>query len=152
MKHLKNFENYSEEVIRDMLVRSQKKNDIEIKTSIDNVINNIIDPHDVKSIGTFKGFIISEGDFISEGDKGRMQEYIQEFKKLGLNISKAEKLLSSYQRYWEIENQMDYVGYPGKGDEEEYVKFVTEQNDLEDDVEAFETEIKKLAKEAKDLL
>lgn len=152
MKHIKKFENYSEEVIRNMLVRSQKKNDIEIKTSIDNVLNNIVDPHDVKSIGTFKGFIIGEGDFISEGDKKRMKDYIQEFKKLGLDISKAEKLLPSYQRYWEIERDMDYVGYPGKGDEEEYVKFVNEQGALESDVDEFEIEIKKLAKQAKELL
>lgn len=67
-------------------------------------------------------------------------------------LHEAEKLLPSYQRYWEIERNMDYVGYPGKGDEEEYIKFKNEQFKLEKNVDEFEDEIKRLAQKANEML
>lgn len=152
MKHLKNFEKYTEQDVRDMLARSQRKQDIEIKTSIDNVMNNLIDTHDVKLIGTFRGFIIDEGRFISEGDKRRMNQYIQEFKKMGFDTSKVEKLLPNYEKYRQLTIDLSDFGYPIKGKEEEYDRLNNELNSLEVDVEEFNTEIRKLAKKAKELL
>lgn len=151
MKHLKKFENYSEFEIKNMLVKSQKKQDIEIKTSIDNVMNNLMSNHDVKLIGTFKGFVIDEGNFISEGDKERMKDYIQEFKKLGINTSKAEKLLPNYIKFWKLNS--DLAGWsPTKSEEQLYMRAINTIESLENDVDDFEIEIKRLAKEAKKLL
>ena len=153
MKHLKNFENYTEKDVRDMLEKSQKKQDIEIKTSIDNVMSNLIDTNDVKLIGTIKGFIISEGEFISEGDKKRMKEYIQEFKKLGLDVSKVEKLLPKYEKYTEISYDLNsYFDALTEYDYKQITKLNDELDSLENDVEEFETEIRILAKKAKELL
>lgn len=134
-----------------MLVKSQKKQDIEIKTSKDNVMNNLMSKYDVKLIGTFKGFVISEGEFISEGDKERMKDYIQEFKKLGINTYKAEKLLPNYIKFWELNS--DIAGWnPTKSEEQSYMNTINTMNAIENDVDDFEIEIKRLAKKAKELL
>jgi hypothetical protein len=158
MKNIKNFENFTEQDVKNMLLKSQKKNDIEIKTSIDDVIKNITNSGNLSKMGTFEDFVEQEGRFISVADQKRMPEYVQKFKELGLNTKKVEELLPKFQRYVQIEyKEIDKYSMPVSTKEEahEYGKKLNQLYDESEKllpfVDEMEKEIKILAKKAKEL-
>jgi len=159
MKNIKTFENFTEQDVKNMLLKSQKKNDIEIKTSIDDVIKNITNTGNLSKLGTFEGFVEQEGRFISAADQGRMSEYVQKFKELGLDTKKAEELLPNFQRYVQIEyKEIDKYSMPVSTKEEahEYGRKLNQLYDESEKLQPFvkemENEVRKLAKEANQLL
>ena len=159
MKNIKTFENFTEQDVKNMLLKSQKKNDIEIKTSIDDVIKNITNTGNLSKLGTFEGFVEQEGRFISASDQGRMSEYVQKFKELGLDTKRAEELLPKFQRYIQIEyKELDKYSMPVSTKEEahEYGKklnqLYAESEKLRPVVDEMEKEIRILAKKANEIL
>ena len=148
MKHIKLYEQFKidEDGIKKMLNISQQKGDIEIKTSVDNVIDNIKHYH--PKIGTFKSFIISENDFFSEGDKGRINEYIEEFKKLGIDVSELEELKPYFDQMLGIERGLDVYGH----EDEEYSDLVQQEEEIQNEYEQFIKELFVLRKDAKKIL
>ena len=158
MKHLKKFENFTEQDVKDMLLKSQNKHDIEIKTSIDDVMKNIKNTNSLSKLGTFEGFVEDEGKFISAADQGRMSEYIKKFKELGLDTKKVEELLPKFQRYIQIEyKELDNLSMPVY-DREEAIEngrkkknLYSESEKLRPFVDEMEKEIRNLAKKANEL-
>ena len=159
MKRLKTFENFSEQDVKNMLLKAQKNNKIEIKTSIDDVLKNITNTGNLSKIGTFEGFVEQEGRFISAADQKRMSEYVQKFKELGLNTKKVEELLPKLQRYIQIEYKEldDYSMSVSSREEaiengERLKKIYDESEKLQPFVKEFENQIRILAKKANKLL
>lgn len=149
MKHLELYENYTEKNIKDMLLKSQRKSQIDIKAPIEDILKNI--KNDISLIGTFEGFIEDEGSFISEGDKKRMGEYIKKMKDLGINTTKIEKLLPKYERYVYLSYETsDMREFDYKNPK--YIKLLDEYDSLEPYAEKFENEIKILAKRTKRII
>jgi hypothetical protein len=153
MKYLKLFEDYSKEEIRNFLVKAQQNSQIDIKTNIDNLMNNL---SKIKrpELGTFEYFVNSEARFISEGDYKRMGEYIEGFKKLGIDVSKVEELYPKLLRYKTIElKELDNYehGYSQKEKEKNLDRLYDELDDLEPYKVQFDDEVKILTKKAKQL-
>jgi hypothetical protein len=93
MKHLQLFEDYSKEDISKMLLKAQKKSQLELKVGVDDILSNLKEP--IPMFG-FEAIVEEEARFLSESDYKKMGEYIQKFKELGLNTSKIEKLYLNY--------------------------------------------------------
>jgi len=158
MKHLKLYEDFSKEEIKKMLLKAQKNSQIDIKVNIDDLVNNLKDPKDRTD---FESFVEKEANFISAYDESKMGEYIQEFKKLGLDTSKIEKLYPDFLRYQEIhmkemdDLKMKNIGLDEDESEEEYEKemdlLYDEADKLEPSVKELEAEVRILAKKAKEL-
>jgi len=158
MKHLKLYEDFSKEEIKKMLLKAQRNSQIDIKINIDDLVNNLKDSKDRTD---FESFVEQGANFISAYDESKMGEYIQEFKKLGLDTSKIERLYPDYLRYQEIHmKEMDDLKIKNLGidedeSEEEYEKemdlLYDEADKLESSVKELENEVRILAKKAKEL-
>lgn len=145
MKHLQVFENYSKENITRMLLKAQKKDQIELKVEIDDVLNNL--KEQPKERFGFEDFVESEARFISEGDYKRMDEYIQKFKELGLDTLKIEKLYPKLQKYKHIQlKEMDYTNTNSERN-----RLDNKLDRLQPYVDQLVEEVRKLAKQAKEL-
>ena len=139
MKNIKLFEEYhfSKDQIENMILKAQKRSEIELKVDIDDLLDNLKSPEEDRF--GFNAFVREEGRFISFGDQERMGEYIEKFKQLGLDTSKVEKLYPSIKIYYkntlrdfnrELDKRMDL---------------------LQPLVKEFENEIRILAKKANEL-
>jgi len=154
MKYLKHFENYSRQQIEDMLNKAKRDSIIDKNIDINKIISKL---HDTPKFGTFESFVDSEGNFLSEGDKQRMGEYIQEFKKLRLDTKKIEKLYPKLKRYLdityrEIENiESDY--FDSKEEKNAALdKLYLEEDEMYKYVKELKKEAANLAKQAKIIL
>ena len=115
MKYLKTYENHSKGKIEKVLSDAIKNGEIDmVKINLNQLMNRFKDDNEpeidvLKSSSpiTFKYFVYSGAKFISEGDWGRMREYIEKFKKLGLNVDKVEELLPKVERYKYLQWQLD---------------------------------------------
>ena len=151
MKHIKLYEHFTEEQIRSVL----SKKDIKLNVSVDEIINRLNTKQENKF--GFDSFIDDGGRFISDGDRQRMTDYIIKFKKLGLDTQRVEELLPDYELYHELNSKLtkgtsvEYEDEDEKeSDEDEKIWDMLES--LENSIEHFEEEIRKLAKSAKELL
>ena len=107
MKHLKIFEDYSKENIKNMLLKAQKKSQLTINSDVEDVLGNLKQP--IPRFG-FEAIVEEEARFLSEADYQRMGEYIQKFKELGLDTSIIEKLYPKLQKYKHIQfKESDYA-------------------------------------------
>jgi len=156
MKHLKLYEQFSKQNVKNMLLKAQKDNKLVMRVSPETILTYLSD--DMSKIGTFEGFVEDEGDFISAGDKQRMGEYIKKFKDLGLDTTKIEELFPFYKRYDAMYDDIEKIHhsysseYGGKeGKEIAMKKLYDEEDTLTPKVKEFETEIKALAKKANEL-
>lgn len=151
MKHLKLFEDYSKEEIKNFLLKAQKNSQIDIKTNIDELLSKLERPE----IGSFEAFVEQEGRFISQGDYDRMGSYVDRFESLGLDVSRAEELLPSLLRYNKIvmkeldKYEQSGGGFSKREKEINLERLYDEMEVLEPDVKELEKEIRKLAKQAK---
>lgn len=156
MKHLKLFEDYhySKDDIKNMLLKAQKNSKIELKVDVDELLTGLKDP--TKDRFGFEAFVEEEARFISEGDYKRMGEYIEKFKKLGLDTTKIEGLYPKLVRYKEIQfKDLDYGGFDYDTEQERkriVARLEKELDKLEPFVEELKIEVKRLAKEAKELI
>lgn len=148
MKHLKIFDEYhfSKEQIKEMLLKAQKKSQIDLKIDVDDLLNNLEDP--TKDRFGFKAIVREEARFLSEADYQRMGEYIQKFKELGLNTIRIEKLYPKLQKYKKIQiRDMDYARTNSE---------MNRLNDILDKLQPYVDElveeVKRLAKEAKKII
>lgn len=144
MKHLKIFEEYSKEDIKNMLLKAQKKSQLTINSDVDDVLGNLKDP--IPRFG-FEAIVEEEARFLSEADYQRMGEYIQKFKELGLDTSIIEKLYPKLQKYKHIQfKELDYTTTNSER------KILDDKLDkLQPFVDQLEQEVKKLAKQAKQI-
>jgi hypothetical protein len=153
MKYLKYLEDYSTDQIENMLNRAKKDNLIDKNVDIQKIIGKL---QDKPRIGTFEYFVYSKGDFVSAGDQQRMGEYIEKFKKLGLDTTRIEELYPKLQRYMKIEYKEieDYnFGYDGSDEEKEKAlnALYDESESLRKYVDEIKKEASKLAKQANEL-
>lgn len=158
MKHLQLFENYTEDELKRFLQKAVKRGDITLNIDIDELASK----NKIPKIGTFEYFLEEEGKFISTGDSERMTEYVNKFEELGINVRVLKYLLKDYNRYHKItyledDLRMEIHLLPDdENSEEEKIeieieKLLDEQTKLQSSVDKFEQEIRKIAKEAKNL-
>jgi hypothetical protein len=145
MKHLQLFEDYSKEDISKMLLKAQKKSQLELKVGVDDILSNLKEP--IPMFG-FEAIVEEEARFLSESDYKKMGEYIQKFKELGLNTSKIEKLYPKLQKYKHI--QFKDADYATTNWERNLA--YDKLDKLQPFVDQLVEEVKRLAKEAKKLL
>jgi len=149
MKYLKTYETFNEKELRDFLKKSEEKGEIVIKADIDKIVK----PYIKYELGTFENFVSDEARFISEGDRNRMEKYIERFKEMGLDVNKLEELNTKYQKFRELHKQLDIIDFEGKDSVNRSSKEIWKEIEtLEHIVPEFEKEVKKIAKEAKHLL
>lgn len=142
-KHIKLYESYTEEQVRNVL----SKNDIKLNVPVDEVINRL--NYKKENRFGFEGFLDSEGKFISEGDKDRMGDYITKFKELGLDTKKVEELFPDYKKYNElVRSPYKFFSY---GDVHNGKTIDIVIDELEPSVEEFDKEIRILVKKANQL-
>lgn len=146
MKRLKLFEDFSKDDIKNMLSKAQKKSQLELKVDADEILTNLDDP--LKDRFGFKAIVREEARFLSEGDYQRMGEYIQQFKELGLDTTRIEKLYPKLQKYKQIQlRDMDYARTNS-----EIKKLDGKLDKLQPYVDELVQEVKRLAKEAKKIV
>ena len=146
MKHLKLFEQYSKDDIKNMLLRAQKKSQIDLKVDVDELLSTLEDP--LKDRFGFKAIVREEARFLSESDYKNMGEYIQQFKELGLDTKRIEKLYPKLQKYKQIQlRDMDYARTNS-----EINRLYNRLDNLQPYVDELEQEVKRLAKEAKKIV
>lgn len=146
MKRLKLFEDFSKDDIKNMLSKAQKKSQLELKVDADEILTNLDDP--LKDRFGFKAIVREEARFLSEGDYQRMGEYIQQFKELGLDTTRIEKLYPKLQKYKQIQlRDMDYARTNS-----EIKKLDDKLDKLQPYVDELVQEVKRLAKEAKKIV
>jgi len=147
------FEDFTKQQVKDMLLKAQKNSKIDTNLNIDDLLTGLKDQSEKTA---FEKFVESEAKFISEGDYQRMEEYIEEFKKLKLDVSKLEQLYPKLKRYKEIENNDFYYGYYVDYKKKDKKRKISELNDeidkLQPLVNQFIKEVKVMAKKAKELL
>ena len=152
MKYIELYERYSEQNVKNMLLKSQKKSQIDINAPIKDVLKNL-DDNDISKIGTFEGFIEQDGSFISHSDQQRMKEYVEKIKNLGVDTSNIEKILPKYMRFVYLQNE-EGVNSFGRYEMSipKYVDLVNEYESLFPIVDESEIEIKRLATEANKII
>lgn len=68
----------------------------------------------------------SSEDFISEGDKDHMEEYINRIKEFGIDVTELEELQILYKQYRETENELEDI---------EHLVYNYDEDDSHDDYE-----------------
>jgi aryl-phospho-beta-D-glucosidase BglC (GH1 family) len=148
MKNIKTFEDYhySKDDIKNMLLKAQKKSQIDLKVNVDELLSTLEDP--LKDRFGFNAIVREEARFLSESDYKNMGEYIQKFKELGLNTIRIEKLYPKLQKYKKIQiRDMDYARTNS-----EINRLNSILDKLQPYVDELVEEVKRLAKEAKKII
>ena len=152
MKHLMLFEFFTKEEVKKFLLKAQKNSKIDPNVNIDDLLKGLKEPAEKTG---FEKFVESEAKFISEGDYKRMKEYIEEFKKLNLDVSKLENLYPKLKRYKEIEYNDLYYGEFTQLKKKERNKKIFELDEeldaLQPFVDEFIKEVKIVAKKCNEL-
>jgi len=91
-------------------------------------------------------------DFISEGDRERMGDYIKKIKDMDIDTSKLEELYPSVERerilYLKEEDKIRFNNELSEEEKDEaYDKLYKEIDSLKNNVKEFENELKKLSKQ-----
>jgi hypothetical protein len=152
MKHLKLFELFTKSEVKTFISKAEKNSEIKLNVNIDELLKKLKEPSEKTN---FEKFVESEASFISEGDYKRMEEYIEEFKKLNLDVSILEKLYPKLKRYKEIQYKDLYYGEFVDLKKKERNRKISELNKeldiLQPFVDEFIKEIKIIAKKCNNL-
>lgn len=152
MKYLKFFEFFTKEQVKKYLLKAQQNSKIDPNVNVDDLLKGLKETSEKTE---FEKFVESEADFISEGDYNRMNEYIEEFKKLNLDVSKLESLYPKLKRYKEIQYKDLYYGefvdLKKKERNKKIFELDEELDELQPFVDEFIKEIKIIAKKANEI-
>ena len=96
MKYIIERHLYNIEDIQKAMARSVKSGDIKMNISFDEFVNKSLNLQRPE-IGSFESMV--KTGFISMGDEVRMKKYITQFKNIGIDTSKLDKLYPEYQKY-----------------------------------------------------
>lgn len=137
-----------------MIKNTVKKGDMTIKITPEEFIKNA----DQYELGSFEDFVMSGSYFFSYSVQEKIPEFVEKFKKLGLDVSEVEPLQYKMKEYSDLNTEYEEISINtdyenGSKEEEDRKQELLEMMDgLLPDVEKLETEIILLAKTAKSLI
>lgn len=117
MKYLKEYNSFSVGQIRKGLEKSVANKDIDIKTNIDNVIDNI-NQYNFK-VGSIESFLYDNDDnFVAEAVPDKLIKYVQD-NNLDIDISKLIEYNNYKKQYYKISDDIYYMlNYSNSDDKE----------------------------------
>lgn len=149
MKYLKEYNSFSVGQIRKGLEKSVANKDIDIKTNIDNVIDNI-NQYNFK-VGSIESFLYDNDDnFVAEAVPDKLIKYVQD-NNLDIDISKLIEYNNYKKQYYKISNDIDMLNYSNSDDKEsELTELYLKEEELEEYCDLLKSEVLKIKSEILD--
>jgi hypothetical protein len=146
LKYLKEYNSFTEDQIRKGLKKSISNKDIDIKTNIDNVIDNI-NQYNFK-IGSIESFLYDNDDnFIAESVPDKLIKYVKD-NNLDIDISKLIEYNNYKKQYYKISDDISMLNYSYSDDKEsELTKLYLKEEELEKYLDLVKKEVLKIKKE-----
>ena len=146
MKYLKEYNSFSVGQIRKGLEKSVANKDIDIKTNIDNVIDNI-NRYNFK-IGSIESFLYDDDhNFISEVVPDKLIKYVKD-NNLDIDISKLIEYNNYKKQYYKIGDDINMLMYSSSDDKEsELTKLYLKEEEIEKYVDLVNQEVLKIKKQ-----
>jgi hypothetical protein len=146
MKYLKEYNSFSVEQIRKGLEKSVANKDIDIKTNIDNVIDNI-NQYNFK-VGSIESFLYDNDDnFIAHSVPDKLIKYVKD-NNLDIDISKLIEYNNYKKQYYKISDDISMLNYSYSDDKEsELTKLYLKEEELEKYLNLVEEEVLKIKKQ-----
>lgn len=149
MKYLKEYNSFSVGQIRKGLEKSVANKDIDIKTNIGNVIDNI-NQYNFK-VGSIESFLYDNDDnFVAEAVPDKLIKYVQD-NNLDIDISKLIEYNNYKKQYYKISNDIDMLNYSNSDDKEsELTELYLKEEELEEYCDLLKSEVLKIKSEILD--
>lgn len=149
MRYLKEYNSFSVGQIRKGLEKSVANKDIDIKTNIDNVIDNI-NQYNFK-VGSIESFLYDNDDnFVAEAVPDKLIKYVQD-NNLDIDISKLIEYNNYKKQYYKISNDIDMLNYSNSDDKEsELTELYLKEEELEEYCDLLKSEVLKIKSEILD--
>lgn len=146
MKYLKEYNSFSVGQIRKGLEKSVANKDIDIKTNIDNVIDNI-NQYNFK-VGSIEAFLYDNDDnFVAEAVPDKLIKYVQD-NNLDIDISKLIEYNNYKKQYYKVSDDIDMLNYSNSDDKEsELTELYLKEEELGKYLDLVKQEVLKIKKQ-----
>ncbi len=129
MKYIKEYNSFSVEQIKKGIERSISNKDIDLKTNIDNIIDNIKGYS--FGIGTIENFLYGDSDFISEAIPDKLIKYIED-NKLDIDISNLIEYNKNKKELYKVSDEISMLNYSNNDNKEsELTELYLKEEELE---------------------
>jgi hypothetical protein len=149
MKYLKEYNSFSVEQIRKGLEKSVSNKDIEVKTNVDSVIDNIKKYN--FEVGTIEDFLYNnENNFIAESIPDKLIKYIKD-NNLDIDISNLEEYNKKKKELDKISDDINILNHSFDDDKEsELTELYLKEEELEEYYDLLKSEVLKIKSEILD--
>jgi len=146
MKYLKEYNSFSVDQIRKGLEKSVANKDIDIKSNIDNVIDNI-NQYNFK-VGSIESFLYDNDDnFIAHSVPDKLIKYVKD-NNLDIDISKLIEYNNYKKQYYKISDDIIMLNYSYSDDKEsELTELYLKEEELEKYLDLVKKEVLKIKKQ-----
>jgi hypothetical protein len=148
MKYLKEYNSFSVDQIEKGIKKSVSKGDIDLKTDVNNIIDNIMSYN--FEVGSVESFLNNDNNFIAESIPDKLIKYIKD-NNLDIDTSKLEEYNIKKKELDKISDSISILNYSYSDDEEEseLTELYLKEEELEEYIDLLKKEVLKIKTEIK---